>query len=230
MQELKQDKQHVLIIEDELDLLASVADYLELHGHIADTASDGRSGLNLATSNVYDVIVLDIGLPYRDGLSLCAEIRRSPQAEAGILLLTARDTLKDKVLGLDAGADDYLIKPFALEELESRIRALGRRARLNRGQLLSFDELSLNLSTSTALRNDVALKLSTPGLQLLTCLLQHAPRIVSRRELERALWGDAPPDSDALKVHMHALRSVVDKPFRYPLIKNIRGHGYRLEN
>lgn len=218
----------VLVVEDEPDLLASISDYLSDLGHVVDHAGDGISGLNLALHNAYDVIVLDIGLPRLDGLSLCREIRASERADVGIIMLTARDTLNDKLTGLDTGADDYLVKPFAMAELEYRIRALQRRTELNRGEILRCGELSYNLRSGEARRAGQPLKLNRTSETLLRCLMRKAPLPVSREELSRALWEDDPPDSDALKVYIHSLRLVVDQPYDRPMIETVRGKGYRI--
>lgn len=218
----------VLVVEDEPDLLASISEYLTDHGHCVDYASDGKSALSLAMENAYDVVVLDIGLPRLDGLAVCERIRTSHHAETGIIMLTARDTLNDKLTGLETGADDYLVKPFALEELEYRIRALHRRSSLNRGDVLSFGGLTFNVRTGEATRDGVSLRMNRTGETLLQCLMRKAPLPVSREELSRALWVDDPPDSDVLKVYIHTLRSIVDQPFDRPLIETVRGKGYRL--
>ena len=218
----------VLLIEDEVDLLSSLAEYLQLKGHSVDTAQDGRIGLNLALNNDYDVLVLDIGLPYVDGLALCQEVRRSAHSRVGILMLTARDTLQDKLAGLEQGADDYLVKPFALEELELRIRVLARRTVPNRGNVLRFGELCLDEDAGQASRAGKVLVLNPRCFQLLYFLMRQAPNPVGRSELEQALWGDDPPDSDALKVYLHMLRQIVDKPFDRTMIETVRGRGYRL--
>ena len=179
-------------------------------------------------AQAYDVIVLDIGLPRLDGLAVCEHIRASERGDAGIIMLTARDTLNDKLTGLKTGADDYLVKPFALEELDYRIRALHRRSGLNRGDVLRFGGLSYNVRTGEAQRDGAPLRINRSGAILLQQLLRKAPLPVSREELSRALWLDDPPDSDVLKVYIHTLRSIVDQPFERPLIETVRGKGYRL--
>ena len=218
----------VLVVEDEPDLLASISEYLSDQGHCVDHASDGRTALNLVMAQAYDVIVLDIGLPRLDGLAVCEHIRASERGDAGIIMLTARDTLNDKLTGLKTGADDYLVKPFALEELDYRIRALHRRSGLNRGDVLRFGGLSYNVRTGEAQRDGAPLRINRSGAILLQQLLRKAPLPVSREELSRALWLDDPPDSDVLKVYIHTLRSIVDQPFERPLIETVRGQGYRL--
>jgi DNA-binding response OmpR family regulator len=219
----------VLVIEDDPDLAANLVDYLAARGHRVDAAGDGLTGLRLATSHDFDVIVLDLILPGIDGLTLCSRLRNEAGDITPVLMLTARDTLEDKVAGLEAGADDYLVKPFALREVEARLRALARRANaaFAQGELriadLSFDTRSLRVT-----RAGTDIVLPPIPLRLLEALMQASPKVMSREELEHAAWGDAPPDSDALRAHLHILRNAVDKPFPTPLIRTLRGLGWQI--
>lgn len=217
----------VLFIEDNAALLQNLYDYFEGRGYQLDSARDGLSGLHLASSGDYDLIVLDLGLPRLDGLSLCRQLRDSAVCTP-ILMLTARDAVEQRVEGLRAGADDYLIKPFALAELEARIEAVLRRNRPTSGAVLHFADLVLDVANAHAERAGQALALTPTELKLLEALLRAAPRLVRRTELERLLWPDQPPDSDALRTHIHGLRQAVDRPFVRPLIETVRGLGYRL--
>jgi len=217
---------NVLLVEDDRDLAASVADYLALEGIECDHAYNGQAGLNLATDNSYDVILLDIMLPRMDGLSVCEQLR-GRGIDTPILMLTARDTLADKVAGFRAGTDDYLIKPFALEELTVRTMALSRR-RSGQIQKLTVADLTMDLKQKQAARDGVSLSLTPTGWTLLETLMRASPEVVSRAALCEALWHDTPPDTDSLKVHLYKLRQQVDKPFEHTLIQTVTGHGFAL--
>ena len=218
----------ILVIEDNRDILANVLDYLQLKGFSVDCAKDGLSGLHLASSGHYDLIVLDIMLPGIDGYQVCKRLREDGRSEVPILMLTARDALDDRLKGLNAGADDYLIKPFALSELVARIEAVLRRSRGSRKRQLQVADLSYDLDTLQVSRAGQLLKLNPLGLKLLAILMQRSPAVVRREALEEALWGDDCPDSDSLRSHVHQLRQVLDKPFPTPLLHTIHGVGYRL--
>lgn len=218
----------ILVIEDNRDILANVLDYLSLKGFTVDCAQDGLSGLHLASSAHYDLIVLDIMLPGMDGYQLCQRLREDGRSSVPILMLTARDTLEDRLQGLRLGADDYLVKPFALAELVARIEAILRRSQRNPTRVLVVAELSYDLDTLEVRRAGTLVKLNPLGLKLLEVLMQRSPSVVRRELLEEALWGEECPDSDSLRSHVHQLRQVLDKPFAYPLIQTVHGLGYRL--
>ncbi len=219
----------VLIVEDNVDLCANMWDFLESRGHTIDAAHDGTSGLNAATERDYHVIVLDLTLPQIDGLEVCRRLRTEAGKSTPILMLTARDTLEDKLRGFDSGADDYLIKPFALQELEARLLALTRRGQPNvADNVLRVADLSMNLDTLEVERAGHAIKLTPMDLHVLELLMRQTRRVVSKRELEKLLWKDEPPDSDAMRAHIHTLRSAIDKPFASALIRTVHGIGYRL--
>lgn len=219
---------YFLVIEDNLDLLANLYDFLEMRGHAIDSAIDGRQGLALGTQNDYDAIVLDLMLPGLDGFEVARRLRESGRGTP-ILMLTARDTLDDKLEGFASGADDYLVKPFALRELEARLAALVRRRRgehVNR--LLRVGELVYDPSARRLQRAGQTITLPPIPLKLLVLLMRESPKVVTRRAMERELWADSPPDSDALRAHVHVLRNAIDKPFPYPLLTTVHGVGYRL--
>jgi DNA-binding response OmpR family regulator len=219
---------HVLLIEDNEDLAANICEYLQAHGHVLDSAGDGVTGLHLAVVNAYDAIILDVMLPGVDGLALCRKLRKEARRNTPVLMLTARDTLADKLVGFEAGADDYLVKPFSLEELEARLQALVRRTRHALDNRLQVADLVLDLDTLEAQRAGRRLELTPIGIKLLTLLMRESPRVVSRGQVEQALWGDNPPDSDALRAHIYALRSAIDKPFAVKLLHTVHSTGYRL--
>jgi DNA-binding response OmpR family regulator len=219
----------LLLIEDHRDIAESILDFLELRGYEVDYAADGVTGLHLAVTNTYDVIVLDVMLPGIDGLTVCRKIREEARRDTPILMLTARDTLEDKITGLDAGADDYLVKPFEIRELEARLRSMVRRHRgATARELHTIGDLTLDLATLKVTRAGRALSLTPIGLKLLTMLARASPRVVSRNDLEREVWGDVPPDSDALRSHLYSLRKAIDRPFDHPLLHTVAAAGYRL--
>jgi DNA-binding response OmpR family regulator len=220
----------ILIIEDHPDILANLYGFLEPKGHVLDSAGNGYGGLALASQHEYDVIVLDVMLPGLNGLELCQRLRADLNNSTPVLMLTARDSLQDKVAGFNSGADDYLVKPFSLVELEVRLQALVRRAggKNSVSSALRFGELTFDPETYEAIRAGQPVSLTKTGFTILRCLMTAAPRIVSRDTLEYAVWGDDRPDSDALRTHIHALRHALDKPFAFPMLRTVPGVGYRL--
>lgn len=216
----------LLVIEDNPDILANVVDYLESAGHIVDCARNGPGGLHLALTGHYDLIVLDVMLPGMDGYQLCRSLRDSG-SQVPVIMLTARDGLDDRLQGLRTGADDYLVKPFALAELEARIDAVLRRT-LGARQRLQVADLVLDLDSWRVTRGGQTLRLNPACLKLLEVLMRKSPGVVRREALETALWGDDPPASDSLRSHLHLLRQAVDRPFPKPLLHTVHGIGYRL--
>ena len=218
---------HLLLIEDNQDLAANVCEHLEARGHVMDAAADCDTGLHLAVVNRYDAIILDVGLPGMDGFTLCHKLRHDAHKQTPVLMLTARDTLQDKLGGFGAGADDYLVKPFALQELEARLQALVRRG-AGGGTVLTVGDLVVNTDTLQVRRGDTAIELAPTALKLLILLMRASPRVLSRQEIELALWGDGPPDSDALRAHVHVLRSAIDRKFAVKLLHTMHGMGYKI--
>lgn len=219
----------VLIVEDNPDLAANLVDFLEARGHLADVAGDGLSGIRMATRHSFDVIVLDLVLPGLDGLSLCRRLREEAGKTTPVLMLTARDSIEDKIAGLQAGADDYVVKPFVLREVEARLKVLARRGRNYSPQrTLVIDDLQFDTATFQVTRAGQSVELPRIPLQLLEVLMRESPRVLSREELERAVWGDHPPESDALRAHLHILRGAIDRPFARPLMRTLRGLGWQL--
>lgn len=216
----------ILIIEDQRDLAESIWDFLERRGHQVDHAVDGLQGLRMASSGDFDVIVLDLGLPRLDGLDVCARLRADFH-QVPVLMLTARDGLPDRLAGFAHGADDYLIKPFAMLELEARVRNLYRR-RSGPGALRCAD-LVLDPLTRQATRQGQLLALSSLQTRLLDALLRASPAVVDSRRLAERVWGEDAPGMDALHSLVRALRGVLDRPFDRPLIHTVHGIGYRLD-
>ena len=217
----------LLVVEDNRDILANLADYLALKGYEVDCAQDGLTGLHLAATQHYDLIVLDVMLPGMDGYALCQRLREGERRDTPVIMLTARDALDDRLTGFRAGADDYLTKPFALPELAARIEAVLKRTRAGGRRLLKVADLSYDLDTLEVSRAGQPLKIGPIGLKLLAVLMQKSPAVATREALEAALWGDAPPDSDSLRSHIHTLRQQIDKPFPKPLLHTVHGVGFR---
>lgn len=218
----------ILIIEDNPDIAGNIGDYLELHKHIVDFASDGVMGLRLATENSFDAIILDINLPRMDGFELCRRLREEHQLDTPVLMLTARDSLADKVTGFQLGAWDYLIKPFEMKELALRLDALKLRLIPERSRDLSVGDLTLNLNAWRATRAGKNLDLHRASLRVLEMLMRASPNAVSRQDLEYMLWGDHSPGSDPLRSHMYELRRELDKPYEFKMLKTMRGIGFSL--
>ncbi len=216
----------LLLVEDNFDLAATVIQYLELEGMTCDHAASGEAGLNLARENNYDVLLLDIMLPRLNGLEVCQALRGDGH-DTPVLMLTARDTLDDKLAGFDSGTDDYLVKPFDMAELIVRIKALARR-KSGQAKVLNALDIAIHLDAGQAFCGERALKLTPTGWILLETLVRSFPSVVSRRKLEQAIWGEDIPESNSLKVHLHKLRQQINPPSEPPRLHTIAGHGYAL--
>jgi len=219
----------ILVIEDDADIASNIGQYFESMGHELDFAYSGNLGLKLATESRFDLIILDLMLPGKDGITLCREFRAQSKHDTPILMLTARDTLDDKITGFEAGADDYLVKPFSLRELEMRVQALARRGqqKINTA-VISVGDLELNRDTMEVAREKVPISLKPKAFRILEYLMLHADRVISRQELIEQIWSDDPPEGDPLRVHIHSLRQKIDKPYADDLIHTIHGIGYRV--
>jgi DNA-binding response OmpR family regulator len=218
----------ILLIEDDADIASNIGQYFEDKGHRLDFAYSGTQGLALAIAERFDLIILDLMLPGKDGISLCREYRQH-SGDTPILMLTARDTLEDKITGFEAGSDDYLVKPFSLRELEMRVLALTRRAQgKTRGNIIRIADLELNSDSMQVSRGGENISLKPRAFRILEYLMQHENRVVSRQELIDYIWTDDPPEGDPLRVHIHSLRKRIDKPFENALIHTVHGVGYRV--
>jgi DNA-binding response OmpR family regulator len=220
----------VLLVEDHAALRGQVAALLRGAGHRVSEASDGRLGLQQALADLPDVLVLDLGLPGLDGLQVCARLRQQAARHVPTLMLTARDALADKLEGFAQGADDYLVKPFAPEELLARVAALARRPRGGQDYELRIGSLCIDRRAHEATRHGQRLPLPPLAFQLLTLLAEAHPRALTRSELIHRLWDDDPPDSDPLRSHLYLLRQQLDKPFAVPMLKTVHGIGFRLDS
>ncbi|MEM7468960.1 MAG: response regulator transcription factor [Pseudomonadota bacterium] len=219
----------ILLVEDDFDVAQNICEHFELQGHKVEWAPDGLIGLERATADARDIIIIDITLPRMSGIDLCHRLRELGLTTVPIVMLTARGDLEDKVNAFGVGADDYIVKPYALEELESRIHALIRRAYgVNCGSTLKVGDLSFDTATHQVSRQGSKLAVTATGRKILEILMRNSQRVVPKNEIEQSVWGDDPPQSDSLKIHIHALREVIDKPFASNMIKTLRGVGYRL--
>lgn len=223
---------NLLIVEDDRDLASNLIDFLEVYGYVADYASDGLSALALAEENDYDLIVLDLSLPRMDGLRVCRQLRETHDVRAPIVVLTAKDDIETKVTAFDIGADDYVVKPVALREIEARIRALIRRAQgPQESPLLQVGGLRFDTGSMKIERDGRPIPLAPVPARILQVLMRHTPNVVHRLAISREIWGEdgeGQGESHALIVHMHALRNAIDKPFDRQLIHTVRGFGYRI--
>ncbi|MGY0585312.1 MAG: response regulator transcription factor [Paraglaciecola chathamensis] len=200
---------NVLLVEDDIDLATTIVDYLELESMACDHASNGLMGLNLIENAEYQVIILDINMPKMDGITLCKRMREIG-IDTPVLMLTARDTLDNKLEGFNAGSDDYLVKPFAMQELIARIQVLGRR-RSGETKRLMVGGLTLDLTQRIATLNQQPLKLSPTALAILEVLMRASPQTVTRQHIIQTVWGDDQPDSNSLKVHIYHLRKQLER-------------------
>lgn len=226
---VQQRKLKILVIEDNHDISLNIADYFQQQGAVLDFADNGELGLTLAITEHYDCIILDLMLPKLDGIAVCQQVRERAERPIPIIMMTARDTLDDKRLGFGVGADDYLTKPFDLEELWLRCNALANRYQQPLEKKLVIGPLTLNLQTKQAERAGKSLQLQPIPWQILTVLMQAHPRVVSRSELCDEIWGDEYTESDALRSHLYQLRKTIDKPFGHPIIKTMHGIGFSLD-
>jgi two-component system OmpR family response regulator len=219
----------VLVVEDEVKMVRAVRRGLEQEGYAVDSASDGDEGLYLATENAYDAIVLDVMLPGIDGFEVCRRLR-AEQRWAPVLMLTARDTVADRIEGLDVGADDYLVKPFAFGELLARVRALIRRGAVERPAVLRAGDVILDPAAHAVTRSGRQVELSAREFALLEFLMRHPGEVISRTAILEHVW-DYSYDglSNVVDVYVGYLRRKLEQPFGRTLIRTVRGVGYVLE-
>ena len=220
----------VLIVEDNRNISEMIGEYLESRGFEVDYASDGLDGYRLASENTYDVIVLDLMLPRLDGIEVCKRLREEARKSTPVLMLTARDTLDEKLTGLSAGADDYLTKPFEFEELLARIRALTRRTEQPDSVWLKAGDLRIDLLSRRVWRGDKSIELSSREFALLEHFMRHRGQVLSRGQLLSAIWDYSfDTGSNVVSVYVTHLRRKIDRPGEPSLINTVRGAGYRFE-
>ena len=218
---------NILVVEDDVNLARVIQRGLTKNGHVVDLAHDGPSGKYLAEHNAYDAIVLDVILPGIDGVSMTSQLRRD-EIETPILMLTARDTVEDTIIGLDAGASDYLRKPFVFAELDARLRSIARRSSTGLARELVVGGVRLNLVTREVTRDGEAIALTVRETAFLEYFMRHAGQIVTRSMLENALWEHGRyVESNIAEVYVCRLRSKLQLKGRAPLIATLRGAGYR---
>lgn len=220
----------VLIVEDEKNLREIVASRMAREGHAVDTATDGQEALDFIDSVSYDCVILDIMLPQKDGLSVLQDMR-SKGNHAPVLLLTARDSVRDRVTGLDYGADDYLVKPFAYDELSARVRALLRRGADNKSGTLAFADLSMNLLNREVNRGGRTIDLTVREFSLLEYMLRNPNRVLTRDQIINHVWNvDFDNDTNVVNVYIRYLRGKIDEGESVKLIHTIRGVGYIMKD
>jgi len=222
----------ILVVEDEHKIANSIKKGLEQESYAVDVAYDGTDGFDLAAVEEYDCIILDLMLPGMDGVEVCKKLRQEEQIHTPILMLTAKGQLNDKVEGLNAGADDYLVKPFAFAELLARIKALTRRPKNGLGTTLTVGDLSLNTLNFEVKRSGKQIQLSKKEFSLLEYLLRNTGKIITKNQIINHVWDyDADVLPNTVEVYIGYLRDKIDKPFKEPsLIKTVRGFGYKIEN
>lgn len=218
----------ILVVDDVEDIRINLSEYLTLKGYEVETASTSAEADEKLRENPPDLVLLDVGLPGRNGMALCRSWR-TDRFRMPVIMLTARDAVDDRVTGLESGADDYVVKPFALREVAARIEAQLRRANAHEKRILKVGDLTLDLDGRRATRAGIEVKLNPTTLKILTVLMKRSPGIVSREALESAVWGSETPASDSLRSNLYLLRQAVDKPFEHALIKTHPGLGWSIE-
>lgn len=221
---------HILVVEDERRLANLVRRALEEEGHVVDVAHDGAEGLDVATATDYDLLILDLMLPHLDGIEIARRLRAANN-DVRILMLTARDAVEDRVLGLESGADDYLMKPFSFSELLARVRALARRQIQAQVETeLRSGNLVLDLARHEARRDDKTIELTAKEFQLLEYLMRNAGHVLTRTQILDHVWGyNFDSFSNVVDIYVHYLRNKIDRDFAEPLIRTVRGVGYSLK-
>lgn len=220
----------ILVVEDEHKIANSIKKGLEQESYAVDVAYDGQQGFDLAVSEDYDLIILDLLLPNMGGIEICSKLREK-QVHTPLIMLTAKGQISDKVTGLNAGADDYLTKPFAFEELIARIRALARRPKNNTGTILTLEDLTLNTTSYEVRRNGKLIQLTAKEYALLEYLLRHFNQVIKKEQIINHIWNyDADVLPNTVEVYVGYLRNKIDKPFpnKPALIHTVRGFGYKI--
>ncbi|HHC6465484.1 TPA: response regulator transcription factor [Vibrio parahaemolyticus] len=218
----------VLIVDDNHTVSETIADFLEQEGMLVDFAFNGKLALNLIKECSYDIIIMDIMMPKLDGINTAKIIRQEYLRHTPIIFLTAKDDIEDKMLAFKSGADDYITKPFSMQELSLRIKAVAKRGPIKGIGILKYSEICLDTRTNETTRLGVEIKLNKIQTKILTLLLLRAPAVVSRQELIEYIWKDEPPKTDALRSHIYALRKSLNKGFDNEILITLPKQGYRL--
>ncbi len=219
----------VLLVEDNRSLAGNIYDFLELQGHQVDFVDTGNRCLALLAEDSFDVIILDVMMPGIDGYETCRQLRRKLFCQTPVIFLTAKSELEHKLEGFDAGGDDYLTKPFELDELLCRLTALTARGKRKDIGQIQYRDLLLDTRTGEVRREGQKLEVNNIQFRILQCLYSQAPQVVTRTDLEYEIWGDECPDSDVLRTHIYQLRRVIDPPSGEGYIDTVRGKGFRLK-
>ena len=220
---------HILVVEDHAPLREQIVALLVHAGYRVDEAADGRMALRSLLAEPPDLLLLDLGLPGLDGVSLCEQLRQQAPQHVPVLMLTAHDSLADKLQGFAAGADDYLVKPFASEELVVRVQALLRRKSVGQDYMLRIGSLQIDRRAQEAGRDGQRLALPPTAFAILLLLAEAWPRALTRSALIHRLWNDEAPDSDPLRTHLYTLRQQLDRPFATAMLVTVHGVGFRLQ-
>lgn len=224
-------KHFILMVEDHYELASTLCDFLEEHGFVVDHARNIDTARHLLKTNTYHILLLDINLPDGSGFELCQWLRNEENLDLPVLMLTARDTIEDKLEGFRAGTDDYLVKPFDFNELVMRVRALVKRALGEvSNSILHIDDLILDPTQQKLTRAGVSIELPPIQFKLLKFLMRHSPNVLTKQEIMMEVWGDEEPESDALRSHIYNLRKMVDKPFEKKLIHTVSGVGLKISS
>ena len=219
----------LLIVEDDRDLARNLIDFLEIQGYATHYAADGHEALSLLAANEYDLVILDLMLPGVDGMTVCIHIRNQLRSRVPIVMLTAKSEIDTKIWAFDIGADDYMIKPVSLREIHVRVRALIRRANQTvDNDILTIGDLRMDTGIMKIERDGVPITLPPGPTKILALLMRNSPNVVHNLAIHRELWGEERGDTHAVVVHMHTLRTAIDKPFARQLIHTVRGFGYRI--
>lgn len=219
----------VLVVEDNPKIVKFIEKSLKEESYSVDIATDGKEAFYLATTNTYEIILLDIMIPFMSGIEFCQEIRKY-KIQTPILMLTAKDDSSDIIAGLDAGADDYMVKPFIMDEVLARIRALTRRGTSNNTSILKFKNLELDLISKKVTREKTSITLTSKEFSILQCLMQNQNQIISESTLIESVWDmNYSNATNLVKVYIYRLRNKIDKPFSEHYIHNIKSIGYTLK-
>ena len=219
---------NILLVEDDFDLATTIVDYLDIEDIECDHASNGIIGLNLIHTNQYQMIILDVNMPQMDGLTLCKTLREQG-IDIPVLMLTARDSLDNKLEGFAVGSDDYLVKPFAMKELVARVQVLAKR-KSGEAKRLIFADLCVDLTQRNAVAAEQILKLSPIAFKILEILVRHAPKVVTRKTIIQTIWRDEQPDSNNLKVHIHHIRKQLEATTNLVKLETIPSIGFALKS
>ena len=219
----------ILVVEDNKEILSNITLFLENKNYTVDCADNGMTAIYLIGNNSYDVVVLDIMLPGEaNGYDICNTMRKCNN-NTPVIMLTAKDSVEERLEGFESGTDDYLVKPFSLDELEARIKALHKRSAGASEPVLSVGDLSFNTQTYSVLRGGAVIELNPTLYKLLEILMKNSPNVVKKNHIETSIWGDDMPESEVLKTTIHMLRKKIDTPFNQSSIQTMRGIGYLIK-